>query len=292
VQAAVADPTGPTTIRICAGIYPGTLTVGRDLALVGAGDGSGAGDTILVASPGASVVTINAGRTATLERLRITGGVAAQGGGINNQGGAVTLRQCTISGNVATGDSSGRAGGGIFNLGGTVTLDASHVTSNNTAPTISPLAGGGIYNRVSGTPAIMALQNGSTVTGNGSLTTEGGGILNESGCALTLHSGSLVSGNSASFGGGIENFGTLTLIDSDVTNNRALGQGGGIFNGIGITTLVEGSTVTGNTVDAPAPSGGGVFNTSNGRLSATGGSITGNAPDQCVQDTGATGCPP
>ena len=45
VQDAVADLSGPTTITICAGAYLEYITIDRDLNLIGAGEGSGAGDT-------------------------------------------------------------------------------------------------------------------------------------------------------------------------------------------------------------------------------------------------------
>ena len=55
---------------------PETITIGRPLTLIGAGQGTGAGDTILQGN-GASVVTINPGvGPVTLQTLRITGGTA------------------------------------------------------------------------------------------------------------------------------------------------------------------------------------------------------------------------
>jgi Chlamydia polymorphic membrane protein (Chlamydia_PMP) repeat len=83
---------------------------------------------------------------------------------------------------------------------------------------------------------------------------------------------STISGNSALFfstsannpsnglalGGGIYNAtGTLTLINSTVSGNRADGSGGGIYNATGTLTLIN-STVSGNLAD----SGGGITNDS------------------------------
>jgi hypothetical protein len=58
------------------------------------------------------------------------------------------------------------------------------------------------------------------------------------------------------YGGGIDNGGTLTLINSTVSGNRTDGSGGGIFNGfLGRLTLIS-STVSGNLAEA----GGGISN--------------------------------
>ena len=55
-----------------------------------------------------------------------------------------------------------------------------------------------------------------------------------------------ITGGNADRGGGIVNFGTLTLKESEVSGNTAGGTGGGIFNDGGIVTLEE-STVSHNT---------------------------------------------
>jgi hypothetical protein len=188
VQAAVADSGGPTTIRICPGAYTETITIGRALTLIGAGQGTGAGDTVLHGA-GSSVVTINAGVGAvTLQGLRITGGSSdngagvwhqgatltmtgctitdnhaagniANGGGLQNATGAMTLTNCTVSGNSANADTTpleNAEGGGIANLGETLLLNNTSVTGNDTNG-----SGGGIFNE-----GVALLQNGSSVTGN------------------------------------------------------------------------------------------------------------------------------
>jgi hypothetical protein len=91
---------------------------------------------------------------------------------------------------------------------------------------------------------------------------EGGGIWNSG--TLTMMN-STVSGNTATFGGGISNrLGTLTVIDSTVSGNSAEGcfagisgpcsGGGGIWNS-GTLTMTN-STVSGSTADW----GGGIYN--------------------------------
>jgi hypothetical protein len=85
------------------------------------------------------------------------------------------------------------------------------------------LNGGSILNN----QAIIRNLNGFENPGTG------GGIQNDQG-QLNLN-GCLVSGNTASLGGGIANFGRLSLISGSVTNNAATGfmgtaYGGGILD--------------------------------------------------------------
>jgi CSLREA domain-containing protein len=77
-------------------------------------------------------------------------------------------------------------------------------------------------------------------------------------------------------GGGILNYGDLTLANSTVRRNRASdylfqGIGGGIFNGAGTLNLIN-STVSSNTV---AGEGGGIFNSA-GTVTLTNSTVSGN----------------
>ena len=57
---------------------------------------------------------VDAGVTASISGLTITGGTTAgNGGGLYNDGGTATLTNCTVSGNSATGTAAG--GGGVYN---------------------------------------------------------------------------------------------------------------------------------------------------------------------------------
>lgn len=76
----------------------------------------------------------------------------------------------------------------------------------------------------------------------------GGGILNFG--TLTLTAGCIVTGNSGYEGGGIANFGTLTIDGSAITGNTAK-MGGGIYNAKHASlTVTGGSTVLNNTATA------------------------------------------
>src|SRR5262249_49061214 len=107
----------------------------------------------------------------------------------------------------------------------------------------------------------------------------GGGILNFgtltiSGCTVTgnsAESNSTVTGNFAFSGGGIYNTGTLTVNNNSTLSDNGLppiGFGGGIYNAGTLT--VSNSTVSGNF----AFSGGGIYNT--GGATASGCILSGN----------------
>jgi len=87
---------------------------------------------------------------------------------------------------------------------------------------------------------------------------------------LTMQDGN-VSTPTAPFGGGIRNFGTLTLTNTVVTANGATGEGGGIHNDEGVLTIV-GSTISRNY----GGNGGGIMNKDGGRVSITNSTVSGN----------------
>jgi CSLREA domain-containing protein len=87
--------------------------------------------------------------------------------------------------------------------------------------------------------------------------------------ALTMQDGR-VPDPTAPFGGGVRNFGTLTLTNTVVTHNGTSGEGGGIHNTGGVLTIV-GSTVSENS----SGNGGGIMN-ENGAVSITNSTVSGN----------------
>jgi CSLREA domain-containing protein len=158
---------------------------------------------------------------------------------------------------IQNGYANYRGGGGIRNYE-VLTLTDSTVSGNTASG-----YGGGIRNDF-----YLYLIN-STVNGNHS-DSNGGGVFNDGGpfegaeryAAIT---NSTVSGNSAAgrYGGGIHNFGNLTLTNSTVNGNVVGGsypdnggRGGGIFHGAsGIATLTN-STVSGNSTTIYGRGGG------------------------------------
>jgi predicted outer membrane repeat protein len=187
------------------------------------------------------VLQLDAGAQLTLAHLTITHGQApgGNGGGINNNGGTLTVSGSTVSANSAS------SGGGIYNSsGGTVTVSSSTVSVNSASPGgISTTLGGGIAND-GGTLTV----SNSTVSANsasGILSPYGGGISSTGPLTVT---DSIISSNSAALGGGIYSTRTLTVSNSRFLSNTAfgslVGSGGGIYN-FG-TGTVTGSAFTSN----------------------------------------------
>ena len=202
------------------------------------------------------VFQVDAGVTATITGLTITGGIAGNGGGLYNLG-TTTLTGCTVSGNSAS------SGGGLFNSGGTLTLNNTTVSGN------SATSGGGIFNAYG-----VLTMSGCIVSGN-TAGYFGGGIYDRGGIATLTDC--LLSGNSAAFyGGGIINvYGTDTLTDCIVSGNSSsnpgFSHGGGVANFYGSTTLTN-VDVSGNS----ARDGGGVWSRGGG-ISLTACTVSGNA---------------
>jgi hypothetical protein len=166
--------------------------------------------------------------TATLTGLTITGGSA---------GGILNTSSLTLADTIITGNSSdaGVGGGGLLNNG---TASLTHVIVSKNSVTNFGGTGGGIQNFVSASLTLTDV----TVSGNMCTTGAGGGIYNVGGTAIL--DDVTVSGNAAGgSGGGINNYGTMTLVNGTVAANSGA-SGGGIYNGGTLT--VTNATITEN----------------------------------------------
>jgi hypothetical protein len=171
-----------------------------------------------------------------------------------------------------------------------VTVDAGQ-TASLSGLTVANGNAGGIKNNGTLTVASSAALNntGATSPVFNNSTTFGGGVYNFG--TLTLIR-STVSGDSATFGGGIYNAGTLTISGSTVSGNSAL-HGGGVFNDGTLT--ISGSTVSGNSA---AGRGGGIDNdagtstvvssTFSGNSAGVGGAIFNSSFDGTLDVRGST----
>ena len=194
-------------------------------------------------------VQVGGGGTATIAGLAITNGNAENdwGGGIYNESSMLTVSNCTISGNSASGTFG--LGGGVFNdvgfSNGMLEVLNCTISGNSAGDN-----GGGIYNYGGGMTATLKVLN-STLSGN-SAHFYGGGIYTISaydGSAPADVLNSTFSGNSAGrFGGGIYNrvfnggSSPLKILNSTFSDNSAFGgPSGGIANFSG--TLQLGSTI-------------------------------------------------
>jgi hypothetical protein len=112
------------------------------------------------------------------------------------------------------------------------------------------------------------------VTGNSlSLTfgLYGGGLFNYG--TMTIAGSSVSNNTGGEFGGGIGNIGTLTVTNSALTGNTSTYAGGGIYNDYGASATVTGSTLSYNS----ALYGGGIDNW--GTLYVGTSTFHGNTPD-------------
>ena len=175
--------------------------------------GPGANNLAVDGNAQSRVFYINPGKTVTISGLTITNGNVTNdgGGGIYNDGGALTLSDCTVSGNSA-----------ITAAASPTSAPRAAATMTVSNCTVSGNSGGGIGNGGFGDSATMTVSN-STVSGN-----SGGGI-----------------GNGAAFIGGSA---ALTVTNSTISGNS--GSGGGIAATIGSATVtITNSTLSGNSAD-------------------------------------------
>jgi len=289
IQDAIDHASNGDTINIASGTYKEDLTIGgaSGLSLVGGNPQR----VIIDGNHGGSVLTVLPGHDVKLVGVTLTNGVApvnpavggAAGGGIANFGGSVEVINSRITNNSAPQGF----GGGVFNTdvngGGTLKL-VSTLVSGNTAG-----AGGGI-STISLTAASNASFVNSTVENNTAAGSSppgapagAGGVQN---CGTLTMVNSPIRNNSASSGGGLTNCGnggltgTATLTNSAITGNHATGiggvgpaagSGGGVSNG-GTLKLVN-SPVTNNTA---VNMGGGIFNPAAGPQSPVAGTVARN----------------
>jgi predicted outer membrane repeat protein len=116
---------------------------------------------------------------------------------------------------------------------------------------------------------------------DGSLT---GRVVNISSNVTVLISGTILQrGSVAGSGGGINNVGQLTLINSQVLSSTAQ-HGGGIFNSLSLTTTNV--IIRGNVISFGIAFGGGVHNTFGATLNMSGGLIVSNVITSTIGEGG------
>jgi hypothetical protein len=189
--------------------------------------------------------------------VKISGGsisdnaATAAGGGISLRSQTVTITGGTIENNTAV-----TFGGGIYVEGGTIAVTGSNVKINNNSVTGTSAQNGGgaicVMYTSNGYGAGVATLSGITMQGN-TAANLGGGILNYGRLSLTEVT---VSGNSAKLGGGIYSNGVSTEIHSGyVKDNTSTTNGGGVYIAGGTSNSISG-TVSGNTATL---NGGGLY---------------------------------
>jgi len=113
----------------------GTITITTTKAIFSDMVFDGTGHSITInGNNSVGIFNVNPGVHLTLKNLTIANGrTTSGGGGIYNNGGIVTVINCTFSNNTATGSSGGNtgAGGGICDVGGTAIIVGSTFVSNS-----------------------------------------------------------------------------------------------------------------------------------------------------------------
>lgn len=233
-----------------------------------------------------------AGSAMTVSSSRIFNNVASGddasngGGGLFNNGGALSVFNTRIAGNVA--DGAAGSGGGLLSVDGTVRVTDSFLGSN-----VSSRAGGGIE-------VIDGVLNvaGSRFVANqtGGAPGNGGGIHVTGAASTAVNDGVFVRNAASAEGGALWNSSTGTMIVTDTTVrfNAAFGDdatngGGGLFNDGGTLTVVN-STIEGNGALGASGSGGGIFS-GGGRLTVRDTALEDNAANRAgggVEITGGT----
>lgn len=197
------------------------------------------GNKITLKAPNTWHFQLYVNQTMTLKNLTLTGGNSSSAGSIENfgtlkinhvtffknksttHGGAISnygtliVKKSLFKQNRAT-----NTGGAIHNDGGNVTIKSSTFAANKV--TVQGGTGGAVANN-SGNLILI----GSTLSNNSA--NEGGGVWTALGTTNTI-SKSLLTGNKAINGGGIENNGDSNLSNSALVNNIAAAEGGGIYH--------------------------------------------------------------
>ena len=230
------------TLNLPARTYFETVVIDKNLTLVGAGTNASIVDGMAMGG----VVTILTNRTVTLKNLTVRNGARTAapdscGGGFYSEG-SLTLSNVIVVGNLA------ERGGGICSLG-PLTLLASQVRSN--AATSFEC---GIY------AAGPSLLLNSVICDNRAWpdifpSAMTGGIGNH---GTMWVEDCLVRGNAGRLSPGLASDGQLTLIGTEIADNRGSTVGGGVENTGGLL-LMTNCTVAGNST-GEFGQGGGLIN--------------------------------
>ena len=206
----------------------------------------------------------------------------AEGGGLWNGVGTMTIRGTLVDNNTAAGDLANQGGGGLYNNGGILRVNPDTRISNNRATGVLG-SGGGILttvDTVDGVPFTGKLQiNDAVIVGN-TANRAGGGIEDASSdesifyaINATIDSNTVVGppGN----GGGIHFTGVApgAIVRTQFVGNVASAEGGAIWNGAG-NLFITGGLISGNAANGTEATqgGGGIYN-DGGQLVVTRGTI-------------------
>jgi hypothetical protein len=200
----------------------------------GAGSGNFNGGGLINVSSGGGSVPANP----TLVNCTFQGNSASRnGGGVYNEAGIPTFIDCVFGENHANGGPIEQGGGGMYNERGSLTLRHCRFVGNTTNSD-----GAGLYNMRASPIIIDTACDGYVVARFGHVN-NGGGVLNYFSNATMIKC--TFSGNSASFGGGIWNWGPPSpilfncIFSRNEAGNPGDGAGGGLQNWGGNPSVIN-----------------------------------------------------
>ncbi len=215
-------------------------------------------------------ITIAAGAKVTINNLAVVGGFSTTGGGCIESAGTLTMQNTRVQ------ECNGTKGAAIHQVGGKLTMISSNILSAsatgdggclameggtlnlqrvNISQCIAGGDGGGIW--LSNTKATITGFNGASFRiENNQASGSGGGIF-ASGGKVTIDAMEDMSSNFAlaGNGGGIQSMSSLTITNSNIDNNFASDDGGGILAQAPGKLSVINSSLVGNSSQSD---GGGI----------------------------------
>jgi hypothetical protein len=253
------------------------LRVAGHSALGGGLYSSGGALTLAGATIANNEATGGRGGDSSLTRYVAGAGGSAAGAGLYASGGSLDISDSRIANNRATG---GRGGDGGYYTSTYTFSGYTYYRRYGLGGQGGGAQGGGLYvNRGSLTVSSSTIASNQGAGGPGGVNggvgfSEGGGLYNSSNTGTPTVTGSTLSDNSATYGGGIDNEygGALTVSNSTLSGNSAADDGGGIDNAYGGVLTVSNSTLFGNS----ASYGGGIDNNS-GSLTVSNSTLSGNS---------------
>jgi parallel beta-helix repeat protein len=236
IQAAVDTAGAGEVIEIEAGAYVENVVIGPGSRLTLRGAGAGA--TVVDGGAAGSVIAVSGPRTrVSIEDLTVQNGSAS---GIVGERARIRVFQCDVTGN-----SMGFPGGGGIRDVGERRARFEIVESSIRGNTATGAGGGVALVRPSSARVVRSTVSGNTASNNG------GGITVAS-TRLVLEA-STVSGNGATFGGGVHGSGLsrsrILIRNSTIAGNSASNQGGGI-DMVGGRVRLDSTILAGNTAPA------------------------------------------
>ncbi len=220
----------------------------------------------------------------TLSHLTLTGGRASKGGAVYASGKSLTVINCYLAGNTATGMSGG---GAIFNDDGSVlTVLNSTLTANRAYGPGGAISSAGSFSALSDTfsansaggdgGAIFTAEDQSGPAAPAASATAGpsGSPMD----SIYLSGGSVIGNSSGYDGGGIAVYGGASIKNALLNSNRARHHGGGLYNGSPGTATVLNTQVASNSA---GDGGGGIYNSGTGVHLFGSTKVNYNKPDNC-----------